>query len=520
MKKQNRFLTLAVAGLLAWSGTDNTYAQSGPATPAAYEMYQATGLWMRSRNSAGLMLDDYRVYTHLDAGYRYTGGEFRRPQQGKYENQLFIGVEGAAALPDLYAWGRFAHERNYEQQVRFNASIIDPYRGMPYYLVDAYPSQWEKHSYDMNFRMATRELGKRLRLGVEGRYVAQAGGKQNDFHSDNRYLFLQLRPGVVVSPADKHHIGLNFDYYAVKEEAETNLVYNNDAYGFYYNLGLGMGTYNRTLQRFTNFKGNSVGGAVQYNFQGDKFRLLAEGSYAYRVEDAFMRFTEPRPDGSVKVADWQAAARLFTLGVNRHQFEVRYSDCDLKGIQYLTEPRKDGEATYYDVIYSSIRLIDRSRRFELNYDLFLQGGSEYRWKLSAAVRYGRDKVNYILPDSRMRLENWLFSGTVKRNMVLPSALARRILLALEGGYNYNPAYLFDYNGPNTLDDAVLELAVTDYKYLRSRYHYLGGSVTYSQRIREELRANLFAKAEYCYTEALHKGSAVREQFRVSLGCNF
>ena len=59
-----------------------------------------------------------------------TIGDFRRPQQGK-KKTYEVCAEGGVNLDKIYLWGEFRYSRNAIKDANFNASIIDPFRGMP-----------------------------------------------------------------------------------------------------------------------------------------------------------------------------------------------------------------------------------------------------------------------------------------------------------------------------------------------------------------------------------------------------
>ncbi len=71
----------------------------------------------------------------------------------------------------------------------YNASIADPFRGMPYYVADQHLSKWRNQYYDLKFRAATPLLGNHWALGLEGNYVATLAAKQRDPRVDTRFLY-------------------------------------------------------------------------------------------------------------------------------------------------------------------------------------------------------------------------------------------------------------------------------------------------------------------------------------------
>ena len=68
-------------------------------------------------------------------------------------------------------WGAFNFAQKNLTDAGYNASIADPFRGMPYYVADQHLSKWRNQYYDLKFRAATPLLGNHWALGLEGNYV-------------------------------------------------------------------------------------------------------------------------------------------------------------------------------------------------------------------------------------------------------------------------------------------------------------------------------------------------------------
>ncbi|MDL2320388.1 hypothetical protein LJC45_04570 [Alistipes sp. OttesenSCG-928-B03] len=499
-------------------------------TPAALELYKQRSLWRQSTNAAGSLLDNPWSYAQLEAGYKMTDGSFHRPQQGKEENNLSFYTEGGRTLSGFYAWGSFAYDRETIHDANYNVSLADPYRNMPYYLVDINPSKWLNQHYNLNFRLTTLRLcDDRLILGMEGTYKTTSAAKQRDMRTMNRYMLFGLKPGIVYSTTPKyaysstHTFGLNFEYYMLKEEGNMTSI-NEDKQIYYIHRGLGVADYyygnpNRT----TNYMGNNVGGGVQYHYNGTCFELLASANYSYKVEDVENGYSEAKPLGTVRDHLWQGRIMFQTKKHHiTHHLDLKYTDRNIDGIEYLTEYNNEVDPPVWEKVFSSVRSQYKTQTAEAVYSLAVNRGQEYNWKFDARASYYKQDDEYKLPISVMQTENMAFSLDAKKNFAFGnSMLLHRLLVTVGGSYNTNLSGKYEYNGPNAGYHTVSELFPQELAFLTSDFYHIGGSVTYSQRISKNNEANMYARITYKYAKAIDSTDYdKRTSLSFSLGCNF
>ena len=193
-------------------------------TPAALENMKMRGLWSQSKNAAGALLDYSFRYASADLEYRFYDGNFRRPQQGESGNNVVFDTEGGGKVKDFFAWGSFNYSRDKVKEANFNSSIIDPYRGMPYYTADTNVSNWNNQHYRLKMRVATPQFWNFLSFGLDGYYQNSVGAKQRDMRTKSVFYTIIVRPGVVLSAGKNHRFGLDFEYASVREDLEMKAV--------------------------------------------------------------------------------------------------------------------------------------------------------------------------------------------------------------------------------------------------------------------------------------------------------
>lgn len=147
MKQQNYIWRTACLLTLLSIGKIQVAAQQG-LSMAGLEQMKEQRIWFHSQNAAGTALDDLQNYSDVKLNFQNTSGNFSRPQEGEGERSVGVSSEGFLNLKDAYVWGAFSFSQENKTDAGYNASITDPFRGMPYYVADAYKSSWRNQYYD------------------------------------------------------------------------------------------------------------------------------------------------------------------------------------------------------------------------------------------------------------------------------------------------------------------------------------------------------------------------------------
>lgn len=505
-----------MAAVLFLPYCQGVYAQAEQHTPVSLELYKMNGLWMQSSNAAGILNDRPDGYATLETGYRRIDGDFRRPQQGQRDDMFHISTEGGLMTSkNIYAWGHFTYERGWIEGANYNMSIIDPYRGMPFYAIDLIPSPWVNQNYDMGFRVATDVLGA-LSLGLDLSYTASSAAKQYDIRTDNSGMKLQLRPGAAYS-FGKHAIGANFNYYSYKEEGISDIT-SGQEFAYYLHKGLGVADFNLAtiLSRESNYVGNNVGGSLQYGFNGNGINILLTGSYDYRVEDVNRSWTKPYREGTVRDNQWSVGLKGYTKGKYASYFSLDYGRRSMDGIEFVMVDI--GQA--WGVAFSSVRSKYETTTASLSYDMVAKGdGGEYGWKAGVAANYIKQDDVYLLPESVFNYENVSMEASFKKNFRF-GPRSNRIIPELGVLLNRNLSGGYDYNGPRPDSEPVTGLMAGDLAYLTSDYVAGRASLTYSQTIGRDGSTVIFGKVEGSYTKSADNNLGTRTFLKVTAGCYF
>lgn len=138
-----RFASLALAATLLATAAS---AQTDGSSQQSIERKKMESLWFsNTNNAAGAQLDNMGYYSQLGINYNHTDGDFQRTQLGTNNNGYGFSTDGGGQFDNLkgaFMWGYFNYSHDKIHGARYNASLIDPLRGMPFYLADTNTSNW------------------------------------------------------------------------------------------------------------------------------------------------------------------------------------------------------------------------------------------------------------------------------------------------------------------------------------------------------------------------------------------
>ena len=490
-------------------------------SPAAMEQLKMQRLWLNSQNASGMVFDDATAFSNVHANYNLQNGNFHRPQEGKKETTIGVTSEGFMNLKNALVWGSFSFQQKNLTDAGYNASITDPFRGMPYYIIDEHQSNWRNQYYDLRFRASTPLMNNRWALGVEGIYQASLAAKQRDPRVDTRFYTLKIVPGISYQMNDAHRIGLSLRYESIKEDSRMENE-NSDVDQKYYILyGLGTAVQGIGSGRVTNYYGDRIGGALQYNFQSPTWNVLLEGSYDIRSEIVEQSFTSPKKDAGVKEKTLRFSGTAYQQGENySHYLKASYTNRQMDGIQYISKYDNTESLDGWEVLYKSIRSTYDTQIASLDYALMRNRGNEYNWKLEAGIAYGKQNDEYILPNSWKNSENIFVNLGGKKNFVVGNKMNNRLLLDIHVAYKKNLSGEYRYGGSHADYLSVTGLETADANYLNSDWNRIGASLTYSQLVKADSKTNFFVKAAFDRVGTKDFNFDNRNYFSFSAGCNF
>ena len=476
------FASLALAATLIATAAS---AQEQSSTPQSIERKKMESLWFsNTNNAAGAQLDKMGYYSQLGINYNHTEGDFQRTQLGTNNNGYGFSTDGGGTFDNLkgtFLWGYFNYSHDKIHGARYNASLIDPLRGMPFYLADTNVSNWIHQSYELGMKAATPVLCDHWIIGVGLDYQNMQGAKQIDPRPNVQMSKFEIKPSIVYT-VGKHAIGAHYTYSSRREDGTatnsisliTQPVWEVVPPGFYNTAAIGS-----TFSGLRAYNANAMGGGMQYSFQSDKVKLLLSGEYTFAVEDVNNNYTIPKIIGTTKENTWDVKANLQWDVCDDHALfaEVEYYDRSIDGIEYVQVWDNTYEVSKWVVISKNIRSNFSTQRTSAKVDYMQKKGNSYGWW--AGVEVEKEKLSdiYYLPRSTQDVENIYLSAHVKKNFTFGQ---NAILVGVNGGMKKNQSGDLTYTGNYADSDIYKNMVLRDFRYLQENALMWGAELSYTR----------------------------------------
>ena len=498
-------------------------------TMSGIEKTKAKSLWFfGSGNAAGLTIDEDEFVDQLLLGFDRTSGDFKRVQAGEIESDLILKADGGLRLGEGYAWGNFRYARTTHRNTVWNAGLLNPFRNMPFNVIDPNVSDWQIQSYSMQMKISTPFMfGDRLALGLDVAYVNEIGAKQIDPRATNRFYSINVKPGVIYQINPSNFIGISGEFLNHREDyiptnsnsQLTQHVFSTRGLGYSFAGTLG-GTGATTIPRWT-IK-DLWGGEVQYGIKGNVNAMLAVG-YRKSLEDmkqatvgGFVRDREllgsHRFIGSVLGDELYAnVSSTFGSENNLNLIKFNLSNASLQGIEYIQEM---DTLRHWIVEYQSVRSTFDRMAFGASYDYF-KGNSEadYSWRAGLFFNYFSNKDAYIYPIGTQNFTAMNFGINVKYNWAINSE--SQVLLGARIMRHNNLSKEFAYGGPNQNCASIVDFVIADFDMRTMDYNLFGAELTFHFRLQN---MGFFAGQHLDYMTAA--GGINRMFYSVKVGLTF
>ncbi len=477
-------------------------AQTG--TKAAIERAQLENIWLNnSENAAGGLVDAPALMANAYFGYDYTKGDFKPMQVGEKINSLKFHTDGGGIYKNvggMFIWGDFTYTKDNIAGAKWNATLADPTRDMPFFVADENVSKWKNQTYDLGFKAAfPRLINGHLIIGISGTYQAAIAAKQLDPRPLTKVSDLNVMPSIVWEFNPSNSLGAVFHYTSYREDGSAeNINHLTDQKGWemvapgFFNDGV-IASF-AGINKLRNYNANALGGSLQYSFRNEKFKAFVSADYLYRVEDVLCNYTKPQMSGTVKKTVWGAnlAFQYNATEKDRVFFRYRYDNNDLRGIEYFQTYDNTYEVQSYitDAKFERSKFAKRNQYFNIDY--MIADGDSYTWKFNLNAVSSRDHFTYYVPETHKEINNFFFGADVTYNMVIDTK--NSLTFNLNGGVNNNSKGVFDYGGVKEDNKAFTNFALMDFIYQSSDYSKMGGSITYSFSGLKSL-ASLFVSLE-------------------------
>ena len=503
---------------LTISAQDENHGHSA----AALQLIKGQRQWFDTQNAAGMVYDQTPNYSLLQFNYDQKSGNFHRVYTAEKQQQANVYTEGNLNLGKVLAWGEFRFTHENERDARFNASLNDPYRGQPFFVVDSgQPSKWRHQNYHLRFRVATPVVFQRLTFGIQATYKAQLAAKQRDPRVDARFYQLQLQPGLTYALTAHDVIGASLNYVSQKEQSDMSLENMQRRLHYYELYGLGTAHKGIGIGRQTNYYGNRWGTALQYEHHTDCWKILGELFADKLVENVDISFTTPRKDAQIAERNlgFKVANSIYSKAYI-HQINASFNYKSTNGITYLSQRDNTASSAGWIELHHDIRSTYKTTDATLNYVLTRLRDSEYSWQGAIGIDYQGLDDTYLLPVSVKKSKNAMLFADYRNNFIVGKTMNQRLLLDVRLMMKRAFSGKYDYRGANNDLITVREMEPLDEAFLTADAQGARLSLTYSQLLRQQTNVNGYVKLAFSELHSKAKTFNSRRNVSVTLGVNF
>ncbi len=457
--------------------------------------------WYQSGNAAALSAYPLGRKQLIYAAGHLEQGDFRRPQQGREQQQLTVFSEGYQPYRNAVFYGKFRYRQQTGQEVRWT-SILNPFRGTPYILADSIGGRWKKQLFELQAKAAAPlNAARSMHAALDLSYQTSTGARQNDPRPLSYVNELTVKPAIFWRFHPGHQAGAYLTYGHFQEEIGVEIRRNNFNYGLYKLKGLGVHdaplTTSSGLSR--KYNGHRKGAALQYGWTMPAFELLAEAAYYDYTERVTDNVTRPMQSGIYRE---QTALAAITVSWSRNyeqqlRAELHYRPGEGTEIHQVPDPSNSFgyitvlEGVFYEATNTGGRisyLISGRHTPE---------GSLWLIRTSAALaRMDKAYVEAARPVSqqidRVSIDA---SGEI--------GLRPRWRIGIKAAYQHVPAAALSPVAAPSLLKVYQELTIPDHAYLSSNHLYADASVRYLFRNHQANRSRFFIKGGGSMIRQLH-----------------
>jgi hypothetical protein len=497
-------------------------------TLPSVERMKMESLWFgNTSNVAGMYLDGMETYSITHFYFDQEKGNFKRVQSGDKDMKIGFHAEGGGInqrVGGFYLWGKFDYYRNHITGARFNANLVDPFRGSSFYIADPDPSDWLNHRYDLQFNVSTKKLFDFMVFGLDVSYGSDMASKQVDARGNFFAAELELRPGVAFS-FGRHALGLNFEYVKRRDTSEPGLtvafttlnVAEMQFPGFFRRNALGVITGGPIKDR--DLRAHSLGGGAQYNYNGDAVKLLLSGNYSLMVENAYSLYSQYEynqnlQQGSNIFTNYNGKLNaIYNIGTSALLFNAEYRHKDVETVGITQEYDNSQEVQQWITKQRSRRGNVSSDNVQASLEYMLKKGNAYSWLVGVEGRYEKLFTEYYIPLSTEKVNSMYADIYLKKNFLLNED--NSLVIGISGGIKNVSDKSHDYHPFYPDNIFYKEFTLMDYAYLSSGYVKGGAELSYTYG--GFSFGNLYVSAAVDYVKARKAGSELLKNRTL---CNF
>lgn len=360
-----------------------------------------------SGNAALLNTLDFQNLGESSLYYRHTGGRFKHPMLAEESSYFGFSSERYQTLKDWKLYGKFGVETGKEQNVPHTAQL-NPLRINPYIIVDSLSGDWNKQAYAIETKIASPLFADRFGVGLGLKYNVATGARQRDPRPQNTNNTLELEPSVMYQLNGRHVIGLKGVYQSFIEDFSISNINSANVQNLYKLIGLGEYLGSSPIfissggltRRYT---GNLFGGAFQYVYTAEDFKLLGETYINTNTENVIDGTTTPQNAGKHHYVQYGVnVAASYQNTCLLHRLAFSWDQKDVDNTEY--HQYQDATTRQYVTLFSDVFNTNLVTEALLRYDIAGLKAEDISWKLGFSTRYDGWDNRYATNQSQQTVD--------------------------------------------------------------------------------------------------------------------
>ena len=481
-------ITSMIALLLVMGIMDTHAGNSVPnrcTTPVAQENNLRNALWFNTQNRAGLAFRPMEEYNFLNLKYNLENGSLRPQTEAVTSHDISLNTQGAVKLGKFMIWGDFSFRNIFDRKAMFNTALYEVSEDMPFFIMDAQESNWNKQEYDLAASLTSPVVANRISFGLKIHYLTKVGAKQKDPRSETYKYNVEIVPSIAINLGKNHFLGLHGMFDNNFERSKPSLNNYGQNQEVVYNKGFGEGIIGvvggnggvKTLY----YKGMRYGGGFQYSYYSST-AVLADFGYKVKTVQGFENPTLPYRLGSVKGSEITGDLQVLFGNNKSNRFRLNGLYSKTKGLEYIQKKNEEAFKQRWEVLKVNSMSYFQNVHACLSYDHLFGNDDQrgYDWKVGAETAFSLTNNGYRHPESiftAVNLDVDFFGG--KQFKFKTSTL----LIALDLGYRLNIGGGYKYSG-NKVNSMQVAYYTAENAYLNASFLKTGGRMAWTYNARK------------------------------------
>lgn len=413
MKLRTVWLGLLLGiSLAAWAQADTLYI------PSMREVYKQNN-WLSGCNPIGLSFNRFNSFSIAEVGYRHSSGNLGNASLPTHTNVYSVESEAFQTLGKVALYGKIGYVLNRNQGQNWNGMTNDYWQAVS--LCDSISGKRRNETYHLAGAFSL-PLYSHWIIGAKMDYRVQMTAKDTDPRNKNQWMEWRSAPGIGYK-SEHYTLGISLLYANRKETVDYQNMGTHATYPFFAGYPLG---FFQTLSRDGNLKWyymeHEVGGALQWGFNSDVFRLFQElgGSAAEQTIES--NRIQSCKEGETNLWQMNYSGKLQKLSSRvRHDWRLNLSYEQADNYDPLQQQEESGVWKSYGRVLRSTRRVGVC---ELDYEYSqLRDVWHPRYSLLSGVRYRyQERALLFYPIKYMQpLHRFTLYAAFMRNYLLPDA---------------------------------------------------------------------------------------------------